>query len=164
MYKDNNFTANPVVIGIDHGFSLIKSKDHIFSNGVSKCNGKPPVVENSLYYDGSYYCIGGERKTVVEDKTADEDFFLLTLAAVAKELKTRGLSHDAIVVLGVGGPFKRFGVEVPKLTAYLKRSGILDFVFEEENYSIAIEKVFCFAAVADRMANMEGKYSGQYHS
>ncbi len=46
--------------------------------------------------------------------------------------------------------------------AYLKRSGILDFVFEEENYSIAIEKVFCFpqcfAAVADRMANMEGRY------
>ena len=54
MYKDNNFTAEPVVIGIDHGFSLIKSKNHIFSNGVSKCNGKPPVVENSLYYDGSY--------------------------------------------------------------------------------------------------------------
>lgn len=162
MYKDNNFTAEPVVIGLDHGFSLIKSKNHIFSNGVSKCNGKPPVMENSLYYDGSYYCIGGERKTVVEDKTADEDFFLLTLAAVAKELKTRGLSHDAIVVLGVGVPFKRFGVEAPKLTAYLKRNGILDFVFEEENYSIAIENVFCFpqcfAAVADRMANMEGRY------
>ena len=53
-------------------------------------------------------------------------------------------------------------MEAPKLTVYLKRSGILDFVFEEENYSISIENVFCFpqcfAAVADRMANMEGRY------
>lgn len=45
-------------------------------------HGKPPVVENSLCYNGSYYCVGGERKTVVTDKTADEDFFLLTLVAV----------------------------------------------------------------------------------
>ena len=28
-------------------------------------------------------CVGGERKTVITDKTADEDFFLLTLVAVA---------------------------------------------------------------------------------
>lgn len=161
MYK-NNFTAEPIVIGIDHGFSMIKTKSHIFSNGVNKSSGKPPVVENSLYYEGSYYYVGGERKTVVEDKTATEDFFLLTLVAVAKELKTRGLSHDAIVTLGVGVPFKRFGAEATKFTAYLKRSGIHDFVFEEEEYSIAIENVFCFpqcfAAVADRIGNMEGRY------
>lgn len=162
MYEDNFTQVKPIVIGIDHGFSMMKTKNHIFSNGISRCNGKPPVVENSLYYEGSYYCVGGERKTVVEDKTTDEDFFLLTLVAVAKELKTRGLSHDAIVTLGVGVPFKRFGTEAPKLTAYIKRSGIHDFVFEEEVYSIAIENVFCFpqcfAAVADRIGNMEGRY------
>ena len=98
MYN-NNFTEEPVVIGIDHGFSLIKTRNHIFSNGVSRCNGKPPVVENSLCYNGSYYCVGEERKTVVTDKTADEDFFLLTPVAVAKELKTRGLHHNAVVIL-----------------------------------------------------------------
>ena len=78
MYK-NNFIAEPIVIGVDHGFSMMKTKNHIFSNGVSKSSGKPPVVENSLYYEGSYYCVGGKRKTVVEDKTATEDFFLLLL-------------------------------------------------------------------------------------
>lgn len=81
MYN-NNFTEEPVVIGIDHGFSLIKTRNHIFSNEVSRCNGKPSVVENSLCYNGSYYCVVGERKPVVTDKTADEDFFLLTLDAV----------------------------------------------------------------------------------
>lgn len=78
MYK-NNFIAEPIVIGVDHGFSMMKTKNHIFSNGVSKSSGKPPVVENSLYYEGSYYCVGGERKTVAEDKTATEDFFLVLL-------------------------------------------------------------------------------------
>ena len=37
MYN-NNFTEEPIVIGIDHGFSLIKTRNHIFSNGVSRCN------------------------------------------------------------------------------------------------------------------------------
>ena len=86
MYEENNSQDKPVVIGIDHGFSLMKTKHHIFSNGVVRCNGRPPVAENSFYYDGSYYSIGGKRKTVHEDKTADEDFFLLTLVAIATHL------------------------------------------------------------------------------
>ena len=126
MYEENNSQDKPVVIGIDHGFSLMKTKHHIFGNGVVRCNGRPPVAENGFYYDGSYYCIGGERKTVHEDKTADEDFFPL------------------------------------KLVAYLKRSGPHFIEFEEKDYVITIENVYCFpqcfAAVADRMGNMHGRY------
>jgi len=162
MYEENNSQDKPVVIGIDHGFSLMKTKQHIFCNGVVRCNGRPPVAENSFYYDGSYYCIGGERKTVHEDKTADEDFFLLTLVAVAKEIKTRELPRTLRVVLGVGVPFKRFGKEQAKLVAYLKRSGPHFIEFEEEDYVITIENVYCFpqcfAAVADRIGNMHGRY------
>lgn len=53
MYETSNAGKyQPVVIGIDHGFSLIKTYHHIMSNGVSRTSGKPPVLENSLYYDG----------------------------------------------------------------------------------------------------------------
>lgn len=55
MYEENNSQDKPVVIGIDHGFSLMKTKHHIFSNGVVRCSGRPPVAENCFYYDGSYY-------------------------------------------------------------------------------------------------------------
>ena len=162
MYEENNSQDKPVVIGIDHGFSFMKTKHHIFGNGVVRCNGRPPVAENSFYYDGNYYCIGGERKTVQEDKTADEDFFLLTLVAVAKEIKTRELPRTLRVVLGVGVPFKRFGKEQAKLVAYLKWSGPHFIEFEEEDYVITIENVYCFpqcfAAVADRIGNMHGQY------
>ena len=53
MYEENNSQDKPVVIGIDHGFSLMKTKHHIFGNGVVRCNGRPPVAENSFYYDDS---------------------------------------------------------------------------------------------------------------
>ena len=57
------------------------------------------------------------------------------------------------VVLGVGVPFKRFGKEQAKLVAYLKRSGPHFIEFEEEDYVITIENVYCFpqcfAAVAE---------------
>lgn len=137
----------------------MKTKHHIFSNGVVRCNGRPPMPENSFYYDGSYYCIGRERKTVHGDKTADEDFFPLTLVAVAKEIKSRGLPRTLRVVIGVGVPFKRFDKEQAKLVAYLNRSGTH---FIEEDYVITIENVYCFpqcfAAMADRTGNMHGRY------
>ena len=50
MYETSNVGKyQPVVIGIDHGFSLIKTYHHIMSNGVAKTSGRPPVLENSLY-------------------------------------------------------------------------------------------------------------------
>ncbi len=109
MYETSNVGKyQPVVIGIDHGFSLIKSYHNIMNNGVARISGKPPVIENSLYYDSNYYVIGGNRMTVNEDKTEIDNYFILTLAAIAKELKTREIEKFAKVVLGVGVPFKRF--------------------------------------------------------
>lgn len=161
MYN-NLLQEEPVVIGIDHGFSLLKSKHHIFSNRITKCSGRPPVVENSFYYDGSYYCIGGERKTVNEDKTSDEDFFLLTLVAIAKELKTRELPNAVSVIIGVGIPFKRFGKEQAKLVAYLKRKESHFIEFENEEHEITTAEVYCypqcFAGIADRIGNMHGRH------
>ncbi|MDF2871116.1 MAG: hypothetical protein K0R05_2691 [Anaerocolumna sp.] len=48
-------------------------------------------------------------------------YFILTLAAIAKELTTRGIEKFAKVVLGVGVPFKRFGEE----QAYLVESELM---------------------------------------
>ena len=63
-------------------------------------------------------------------------------------------------MLCVGVSFKRFGKERAKLVAYLKRSGPHFIEFEDEDYVITIENVYCFpqcfAAVADCMGNMHG--------
>lgn len=100
--------------------------------------------------------------TVNEDKTANDNYFILTLAAIAKELNARMLGRTATVVLGVGVPFKRFGAEHIKLQQYLKRPGRICFSFEGEEYSICIKDVLCypqcFAAIASRIGNMNGRY------
>lgn len=61
MYEKNYGTSSqPIVIGIDHGFSLMKTGGGIiFSNGIVRTGGRPLEVKGSLYYDGNYYSIGG---------------------------------------------------------------------------------------------------------
>ena len=67
------------------------------SNGVSRTSGKTPVLENSIYYNGNYYVIGGSRMTVNEDKTENDNYFILTLAAIAslyREKQGKGIADE----------------------------------------------------------------------
>lgn len=47
------------------------------------------MKENILGYKGKFYKIGGKRLEVKENKVQDNNYYLLTLAALAKELKAR---------------------------------------------------------------------------
>ena len=96
------------VIGIDHGWSMMKTVTQVFVTGVKEITTTPALFGDVLEYDGKYYKIGTVRQEVKDTKVEDDSFYLLTLAAVAKELKKRGLS-DAKVFLAVGLPLTRFG-------------------------------------------------------
>ena len=149
-------------IGVDTGYHLIKTKNHIFSNGVTRCEGKPPITAETIELDGAYFAIGGERLTVMEDKTKTEDYLILTLAAITKEMQTRELGNKARVVLGVGVPFKRFRKEQEALVNYLKLLDRAEYHYEGKPFKIRIERIYCFpqcyAAIADRVQNMQGRY------
>ena len=86
--------------------------------------------------------------------------YLLTLAAVAKELKKRGLS-DAKVFLAVGLPLTRFGAERNNFIKYLTKNKRVDFRYENEAYHIEIDDVAvfpqCYAAVVDKIPTMAKK-------
>ena len=101
------------------------------------------------------------RETVAKDtKVEDDSFYLLTLAAVAKELKKRGLS-DAKVFLAVGLPLTRFGAERNNFIKYLTKNKRVDFRYENEAYHIEIDDVAvfpqCYAAVVDKIPTMAKK-------
>ena len=149
-------------IGVDTGYHLIKTKNHVFSNGVTKCEGKPPISTETIELNGSFFAIGGERLTVMEDKTKTDAYQFLTLAAITKEMQTRGLGDKARVVLGVGVPFKRFRKEQEALVNYLELLDQVEYHYEGKPFKIRIEKVYCFpqcyAAIADRVQNMQGRY------
>ena len=75
-------------VGIDHGNHLMKTSNHVFENGVERQAVKPTFQANTLVYDGAFYKIGEKRNSVKDSKLADDDYYLLTLAALAKECQS----------------------------------------------------------------------------
>ncbi len=152
-----------VFIGVDTGYHLIKTRNHIFSNGVMRFDGEPPLQTETIQVSSDEcYAIGGERLTVMDDKTANEDYRVLTLAAIAKELQTRGTPTPVRVVLGVGVPFRRMNKEKDQLIEYLNYRRVYAYKYEGRWFKIRLEEVYCFpqcyAAIADRIPNMNGRY------
>lgn len=150
-------------VGIDHGNHLMKSSNHIFENGVERLAAKPTFAANTLIYDGVFYKIGEKRNSVKDNKLADDDYYMLTLVALAKECQSGTIPNGANVVLGVGLPLKHFATMRKAFIKYLKRSEEpVRFRYEDVQYSFNIENVLafpqCYAAVADRLGTMQGEY------
>lgn len=152
-----------VIIGVDHGFHIMKTRSCAYENGVERCNSKPAFDTNTLCYQGRYYKIGESRMKVKKNKTMDEDYFLATLPAIAKEIEHRGLPRELDITLAVGLPFTRYGAEQKAFRSYFMRGGnAIEFQFEGVNYKITFQKVVCYpqcyAAIADRLGSMRGEY------
>ena len=94
------------VIGIDHGWSMMKTIFQVFVTGVKEITTSPALFGDVLEYEGKFYKVGTVRQEVKDTKVEDDSFYLLTLAAVAKELKRRGLA-EAKVFLAVQSTEKR---------------------------------------------------------
>ncbi len=148
------------VIGIDHGWSLMKSVSEVFVTGIKEITSVPALYRDTLEYKGKYYKAGTSRQEVKDTKTEDDSFKLLTYVAVAKELKRRGLT-EARIFLAVGLPLTRFGAEKRYFIKYLLEEKDVIFSFEQVNYHIIIDNmaVFpqCYAAVADKLSTYAKK-------
>ena len=84
------------VIGIDHGWSMMKTISQVFVTGVKEITTTPALFGDVLEYEGKFYKVGTVRQEVKDTKVEDDSFYLLTLAAVAKELKRRGLAEAKV--------------------------------------------------------------------
>ena len=148
------------VIGIDHGWSMMKTISQVFVTGVKEITTTPALFGDVLEYEGKFYKVGTVRQEVKDTKVEDDSFYLLTLAAVAKELKRRGLA-EAKVFLAVGLPLTRFGAEKNDFIKYLTKNKRVSFKYENESYHIEIDDVAvfpqCYAAVVDKIPAMAKK-------
>lgn len=149
------------IIAIDHGWSNIKTVNTVFTTAVKRIANEPGIFDNILQYEGKYYSVGGKRLEVKDTKVTDDSFYLLTLAAMAKELKIRG-KYSADIFLSVGLPLTRFGAEKENFIKYLSQKREVVFKFEKQTYRVNLVKVSvfpqCYAAVADRMAQYDRKH------
>ena len=134
-----------MLIAIDHGNYAIKTPRHTFLSGIVEHTVKPPMADELLEYDGTYWTLSGKRISYMRDKTQDERYFILTLFAIAKELEMKPLCLPVQhIELAVGLPPQHFGALKEEFTTYFKRDGVITFAYRGRTYSIVINRVFVF--------------------
>ena len=152
-------TTTPIIIGIDHGYGNIKTAHCCFKTGVAAYDKEPTFKSNLLVYEGKYYLIGEEHKEFTSDKMTDSDYYILTLAATARELNIRRLT-SACVHLAAGLPLTWVSEQKDSFRAYLLRNESVDFTFRGVEYYVEFvgADIFPqgFSAVADRLREFKG--------
>ncbi|NLS84697.1 MAG: ParM/StbA family protein, partial [Ruminococcaceae bacterium] len=155
----DNTQKSPIIIGIDHGYGNIKTAHTCFRTGVSRYDKEPTFKSNLLIYDGSYYLIGEEHKEFAADKITDSDYYILTLAAIGRELNIRK-EATARVHLAAGLPLTWVSEQKDSFKSYLLQNESADFHFKGVDYHVefAGADVFPqgFSAVADRLREFRG--------
>ncbi len=134
-----------VTIGIDHGYAAIKTKDYTFPTGLVGYDNEPYTQQGVLEYGGKFYVVGSGRQPLQKEKTATEDYYLMTLAGIAVELSHRGAERTAAVHLAAGLPLTSFGRDKKKFQEYLLRDGQpVSFRYEGDDYLVTITDVSLF--------------------
>ena len=137
--------SGPVIIGVDHGYAAIKTAHFAFPAGLVEYQHEPYTNQNVLAYDGRFFVVGSGRQPLQKDKTATENYYLLTLAAIAKELEYRQAGRTASVLLAAGLPLTSFGREKERFRRYLLRDGgPVSFRYEGRAYEITLSDVLLF--------------------
>ncbi len=137
--------SDPITIGIDHGYAAIKTKNFSFPTGLVAYDHEPYTQQDVLEYGGKFYVVGSGRQPLQKDKTVSEDYYLLTLAAVAKELVHRGAETISAVHLAAGLPLTSFGRDKKKFREYLLRDGKpVSFRYEGISFTVTIDEVSLF--------------------
>ena len=137
--------SDTLAIGVDHGYAAMKSAHVSFPTGLVEYEHEPYTQQDVLEYNGKFYVVGSGRQPLQKDKTLTDDYYLLTLAAVAKELACRKADATASVHLAAGLPLTSFGRDKKKFRAYLLRDGRpVFFRFEGSAYTVRITEVSLF--------------------
>lgn len=159
-FKMEGFNINgKILIGIDHGYGNMKTRHTVFKSGVKCFASEPAVASNVLEYNGNYYVIGESHKVFIANKNEDDDYYILTLVAVAKELAFRG-TNEADVILAVGLPLHWMKNQKQDFIDYLMREPEVRYKFNGQSYRIRICDVAVYpqgyAGIAASMQNYRG--------
>lgn len=147
------------VIGIDHGYGNMKTCHFIFKSGVTEEDEVPAMNCTYILYNGKCYVIGEHHKVFNWSKTDDDHYYILTLAAIAKELERIGIDK-ADVILAVGLPLNWVNKQKDKFKEYLFKKTDVTFNYCGKKYVIHIKDIEVypqsFSAIAARLPEFKG--------
>ena len=120
---------------------------------------EPIFKDNLLVWNNKYYLIGAEHKEFSADKMLDEDYYVLTLAAVARELNIAKI-YSADVLIAAGLPLTWVSEQREEFKRYLLKNETVDFNFKGKDYHIRIVGADVypqgFAAIVNHLSDFSG--------
>jgi len=133
-----------IKLGVDNGnYNTKSSEGMLYASGYASGDKEFITSEMQLFYEGKYYAIGERRLRFQQDKTKEQDTFLLTLPAIAEAMKRAGTT-SAEIALGVGLPIDSYGTQKEAFCRYFLRDNI-SFLFEGTAYRCRIAECKVFA-------------------
>ena len=133
-----------LIIGVDAGYGNFKTARRVFPTAVSVSDKAPVFARDFIEWNGRYYIIGEGHKGFVTDKVTDDDNYVLTMAAVVKELEARGYTdrRNAVRIhLAVGLPLK---------WVQAQRDTFRDYMMKERIVKVG------YSAVAENLKDFKG--------
>ena len=82
------------VIGIDHGWSMMKTISQVFVTGVKEITTTPALFGDVLEYEGKFYKVGTVRQEVKDTKVEDDAFIFSLLQQLLRNLKEEVLQRQ----------------------------------------------------------------------
>ena len=148
-----------IIIGVDHGYGNMKTANRCFPTGILAYDSEPLFTKNLLVFENKYYLIGEGHKEFLGNKVLDQDYYILTLAAIAEELSTEHIT-DADVFIAAGLPLTWTIGGKEAFTAYLTRNPEVEFTYKDRQYHIRIVGASVYpqglSAVASALSKMNG--------
>ena len=133
-----------MIVGIDHGYYAIKTNMCLFPVALSSMIMSVYDAECSAV-SGKVLCLRYRETDAGKNKTSNDNYYLLTLAAIAEEIKNRKAERKTEVILAVGLPLSSFGREKQGFREYLlRKEQPVRFLYESEWYEIQIKDVKLF--------------------
>jgi plasmid segregation protein ParM len=125
------------IIAVDHGYGNIKTAETVTPAGIIEYTSEPVFKSNILVYKGKYYRIGERQKEFNPNKVLDSDYYLLTLMAIARELKSAEM-YEAKVHLACGLPLAWVRSQRDEFREYLLSNPYVEFTYEGDDYAVDI--------------------------
>lgn len=147
------------IIGVDHGYGNIKTAGTVTPTGLIAYETEPIFSGNILEYNGRFYRIGEGHKEFIADKAMDEDYYILTLMAVARELNVADI-READVHLAAGLPLTWVRKQREDFRSYLLQNKEVTFRFNGRGYHIRFVGCSLFPqgypAIVSRLGDFKG--------
>ena len=150
---------NTKIIAVDHGYGNMKTANTVTPTGIKAYETEPIFTGNILEYNGIYYRIGEGHKEFIPDKAMDEEYYLLTLMAIARELNVFSI-READVHLAAGLPLTWTSGQKADFKAYLMKNAEVEFSYKKADYHLYIDDVRIYpqgyAAIASFATTLKG--------